>query len=76
MTSESVFAGEYPTLPEAVQALYEQGFGNHIDTVVTVPMDNSSGPLAEQLTRCRSAHLTQGWPKMFRAIVGQMVKGE
>lgn len=74
MTEQGPFAGEYPTTEEAARALREQGFGDHIDTVVTIPMDGSSGPLAEELTRCKSVHLTDKWPHMFRAIVGTMVK--
>jgi len=68
------FAGEYPTEDEARRALEQVGFGDEADTIVTIPMDSSRGPLATELTRCKSAHLTTQWPVMFRAIVGQMVR--
>lgn len=74
MTEMPPFTGEYPTVAEAEHALADLGFAEHFDTIVTIPMDGSSGPLAEELTRCKSAHLTQQWPHMFKAIVGSMLK--
>jgi hypothetical protein len=74
MTEHAPFTGEYPTKPEIEQALTEHGFGAHADTVIKVPMDGSSGPLAEELTRCRSVNLTGNWPHMFKVVVGAMVR--
>ena len=74
MPEGTPFAGEKPTIDEARQALIEQGFADYVDTVVTIPMDGSKGPLAQELTRCKSEHLTTNWPVMFRAIVGAMIK--
>lgn len=74
MAETTPFSGEYPTVAEAEHALTEYGFAEHLNTIVTIPMDGSSGPLAEELTRCKSVHLTQQWPHMFKAIVGSMIK--
>jgi hypothetical protein len=68
------FAGTYPTRAETEHALRDQGFGDDLDTQITVPMDGSVGPLANKLTECKSAHLMQHWPVMFNAVVKAMLK--
>lgn len=70
------FTGEYPTRDEALQALTTMGFGDAAETEVFVPFDQSTSPLADAITRCRSAQLSSEWPHGFRAAVNMILKAQ